>query len=509
MSTLEAVIEIGSTGIRLLVAEIAENGTWSVIDHSELPATMGWDVFTSGIVSRETLLQCLRVLNTFKEQLRGWAIDQSHVTVISTSALREAKNRDAVLDRIMVKTGFHVNTIDGIEENRLMYLAVLDCLKDNAGKLRTENSVILEVGGGSTEIMLMEQGKMAGAHSLRLGTVIIEQHMKSMMGTLEDARRLLEEYVRNTSGTLRTELNLDRVSNFIAIGTEAQLAAIRVGVRKTDKLWSIARERFSAFVEEVQDYSIEECIARFKIPYSDAKALHVGLLSYKLFIDLTDTREILVPVTNIREGLILSKIALPNQALQEEFVLQVLESARNLARKYHADENHAEYVRSISLKLFDALRTELGLDTRARMLLEVSAILHDAGTFINPTNHQLHSQYIIEHSEIFGMSRDAMRIVSHVARYHKGPNPSVADDTFSLLPRTDRICILKLAAILRVADGIDRSHSQRIQDFSVDFTADSLIIRSRGTRATVLEKMALSEKADLFESVFGYSIILV
>ncbi|MBO7135939.1 MAG: rod shape-determining protein, partial [Spirochaetaceae bacterium] len=193
MTKLEAVIEIGSTGIRLAVAEITDDNSWSFIDYSELPAALGWDVFTASFVSRETLVQCLQILNRFKEQISTWQIDSAHTTVVATSALREARNRDAVLDRIRIKTGFSVRIIDGIEENRLMYIAVLNALKGQMPWFKKSNSIIMDVGGGSTELMLLHHGEMVAVHSLRLGTVIIEQHIKSMMGSEKDARRFLEE----------------------------------------------------------------------------------------------------------------------------------------------------------------------------------------------------------------------------------------------------------------------------------------------------------------------------
>ncbi len=519
MTELEAVIEIGSTGLRLLVAQIREHGVhekadrngagWTVIDRSEMPVALGRDVFTDGFISRETLLQCLQILNRFQEQLAGWGIQNEHVAVIATSAFREARNRDAVLDRIMVKTGFHVKVIDGIEENRLMYLAVSECLKDKTFHLEGMNSIILEVGGGSTELMLIEQGKMAGAHSLRLGTVIIEQQLRAMMGSLQDARRFLEEFIRNTRGSLDTELNLSNVLQFIAVGSEAQIAAGICGTKISDNLWQISRTAFDGFVDDIQEYSIEECVARFKIPYSDAQALHIGLMAYKFFLKLTNAQEILVPHTSIREGLIASRLLQPDVKLQDDFRLQVTASALSLARKYKADEKHAEYVSMISLKLFDALKAELGLEERSRMLLEVAAILHDIGMFIRADKHEEHSMYIIAHADIFGLTQDDIAIISQVAYYHRGSHSPQDDAQFAVRPRADRITILKLTAILRVADAFDRGHSQKINDFSIDFRQDSLIIKCKGTHNIMLERMAVAEKSNVFESVFGYKVILV
>jgi exopolyphosphatase / guanosine-5'-triphosphate,3'-diphosphate pyrophosphatase len=507
MAIPEAVIEIGSTGVRLLVAEFTADRKRNILDRSELPVSLGRDVFTSGSISRDTQIQCLVILTRFREQLAAWKIEPEDTTVIATSAFREAKNRDPVMDRILVKTGFKVKVIDGIEENRLMYLAVTECLKDEATKVRTEDSMILEAGGGSTEMMLIRKGKMAGAHSLRLGTVRIEQQMHSLTSSVDDIQRYIEEFIRNTKGSLESELNLAEVQQFIAVGSDATLAAINVGKPVSTWLWSIDRAAFDKFVDELQQYSVDECVARFKISYNEAQTLHVSLLIYKLFIHLTKVKTIIVPETNIRDGLIISKTAEPGEELQQEFNSQITASAMNLLRKYRGDEKHAEYVRKTSLKIYDLLRNEIGLGDRARLLLEVSAILHDVGMFIRLDDHNLHGAYIIRNSEIFGLSKYENTIVAEIAKYHRGRLMPQDDDQFQMLPRTDRMTILKLTAILRIADALDRGHIQKMTDMTLRLEKDTLMLQTK-ERNTVLEKMALAEKADMFETVFGYKLML-
>lgn len=508
MSDLEAVIEIGSTGIRLTAFEITENSTWKVIDKSECPVPLGYDVFTTGFLSRDTILQIFHILNRFKEQLKGWAITETHTHLIATSAFREAKNRDTVLDRIFVKTGFKVKVIDGIEENRLMYIALLDALKTEIPWLSKHNSLMLEIGGGSTEIMLMDHGKMAGVHSLRLGTVLIEQSLKSLFGTISETYRFLEEFTRNTGANLKSEINLGDVKIFITIGAEVRIAAASLGKQIAPRIWSISKGKYNTFVEEVSDYSVEEVMAKFGLSYNDAKAFNVGLLTYKLFLNLTQAEEIIVTDTNIREGLILSMISNSEAESQQSFLYQVIASAKNLGKKYKYDELHARNVCKTALKIYDTMKEEIGLNPHNRQLLEIASILHDIGMFIRGSDHQLHSQYIIMHSDIFGLSKDDMQIISLVSKYHRGPGPNQNDSSYTSLPRTERITVLKLAAILRVADALDRSHSQKELEISSKIEEDNLILRVHGVQNLNLEKIALGEKGDLFESIFGYRLIL-
>ncbi len=506
---LEAVIEIGATGIRLMVVEVPGDGKWTVIDRAERSLALGRDVFTSGVISRDSLLQCLAILNRYREILSGWNIPDEQVTVLATSAIREARNRDSILDRLAVKTGFSVRVIDGIEENRLMYLVVDYALRDAPSKLSKINSIILDVGGGSTEIMLLQKGKMVAAHSFRMGTVIIEQQIKAMMGSAKDMRRFLAEYIHTTADNLNNELRLDLVKQLIAIGSDARLVARSVGAQESDLYAVISREVFIAFVDRVTAYSLEEVVQHFRISYSEAETLAPGLLSYQFFLEMTGAENVVVPYLSIREGVIISKLAGPDHLVREEFYNQVVASAVNLGKKFHLDEDHSRYVTRIALKLFDGLENELGLDRHARLILESAAILHDIGSFIRSSDHHIHSQYIILHSDIFGLNKEDMNILSNVVRYHRSELPSAAHQGYAALARADRTMVLKLSALLRVADALDRGHSQHIQDFDIELTRDTLFLRARGTHDITLERLALEEKADLFEDIFGYNLMMI
>ncbi|MBQ3825697.1 MAG: HD domain-containing protein [Spirochaetaceae bacterium] len=508
MKNLTAVIEIGSTGIRLLVAQITADGAPEIIDRSEQPVTIGRDVFTQGEVSQATILVCLKILRRYAEQLAAYGIAPEETAVIATSSVREAANRDPVVDRIRVKTGFTVRVIDGIEENRLMYLAVMGCFKGCPKNLKPEYSIIMEVSGGSTELMLIKEGRVAAAHSLRLGTVVIEQQLNPMMNTREDARRYIDEFIRNTESSLNYELDLSKVEQFIIVGAEANIAAREAGRKVTGALWKIHREDFERFILGIENFSAEMLAVKLQIAYNEADGLYLALLIFRQFLRLTKVQHIIVPRTSIREGLFISRSS-ENAEIRREFDEQVAASAWTLLRKYRGDEKHAEYVRKTSLRIFDMLKDEIGLESGARRMLEVSAILHDVGMFIRASDHEAHSQYIILHSEIFGLNKEEITLIAHIASYHRGSRRPQNDSSYKSFQRSDRLAILKLAAILRVADALDRGHQQKIRDFTASFSEDSMTIRTGELENIMLEKIALQDKGDLFESVFGYKIVLV
>ena len=508
MLSIEAVIEIGATGIRLLISEYKSENNWQRLDHSELPISLGYDVFTNGEISRESLLECLNILHSFKEQIKSWAIKKEQVSVFATSAIREAKNKEIILDRIFVKTGFKVKVIDGIEENRLMYLGVMHALQKTTIPFHKTNAIIIEVGGGSTEILLLEKGKIADVHSLRLGTVLIEQHSKALIGSQKEAKEFLRDYIASISDQISGELELESLEVFIALGSELRLAAAQVGKSISPHASEIEREDFIRFVNEIQEYAVEEVQQRFRIPYNEAKTLAISLLAYKLFLHICPAKKILVPETSLREGLLISKREANSSLVQAEFNEQVIAAVYNLGKKYNIDMAHANFVKDTSLFLFDSLKDELGLKNEERFLLEIAAVLHDVGSFIRQQNHNAHSEYIILNSEIFGLNKQEHAMIASAARYHRGSEPEMTDPHYASLSREERVSVLKIASILRISEALDRSHRQRLKKLSIDFKNETFYLSSEDLE-TILEKRALKEKSHLFETVFGYRILLV
>jgi exopolyphosphatase/guanosine-5'-triphosphate,3'-diphosphate pyrophosphatase len=160
------------------------------------------------------------------------------------------------------------------------------------------------------------------------------------------------------------------------------------------------------------------------------------------------------------------------------------------------------------MSLFDSLTREHGMNRRERMLLEVAAMVHDIGMFIRSSDHNLHGQYIISNSEIFGLKRQEQDIICNVIRYHRGDPPSPTEIDYIALQREERILVLKMIAILRVADSLDKGHSQQLKISSVEKRGETLAIHTEGNRDLSLEMRGLEEKSGIFQDVFGYRVVL-
>ncbi|HEY9054294.1 MAG TPA: HD domain-containing protein [Rectinemataceae bacterium] len=498
-----AAIEIGSTGIRLLVASIDGTGSMKVLERAGKASRIGRDVFTQGSIGREAMRECIAVLASFKELLAGYGIAPEEAKAIGTSAIREATNRDTFLDRVSLQTGFRVRVVEDIEENHLMYLAVQHALQDERKTLSKTNAMILEVGGGTTEIMLLRRGKMVSSHSLHFGTLRLDEQMKEAGTSKEYLEEYLASNIRTACDLMTKDLPLESVKSFIVVGSDARFAAYCVSGKNYPGYSVLERESFLAFAQSISRMSVEECIAAYHLPWSEADGLASGLAIESLFLARTGAEEVVVPNVSIREGLLLAEVRGIDPGVAEELERQVIASAMAVGKRYRYDENHARFVRAASLGIFDALKAEHGLGRRERLLLEASAVLHDIGTYIRASGHHRHGEYIVANSEFFGLNRSDISIVSNVVRYHRKAPPSPAHLNYISLPREDRIIVMKLSAILRVADALDRNHAGRLMGAGFEKTKDRFLIRSDKNLDFSLERLSLADKGDLFEDVFG------
>jgi exopolyphosphatase/guanosine-5'-triphosphate,3'-diphosphate pyrophosphatase len=303
-------------------------------------------------------------------------------------------------------------------------------------------------------------------------------------------------------------MDLAHVRTFVITGFEAGIVAAQVGRNLNERCWIVTREAFTDFVRAVQDYTLEECMDKFRIAFWEAETFIPGILVNKLLLDRTGAAQVVVPKVTIREGFLIDLAQGVDPILQEDFFSQIFASAVSLGRKYHIDEPHCRHVALLCVTLFDALLQEHGMNRRERMILEVAAMVHEIGMFIRAAGHNLHGQYIIGNSEIFGLKREELDIIGNVIRYHRGEAPSPKDIDYIALQREERILVLKMVSILRVADSLDRGHSRQIKLKAVEKKSETVVLHTERAPDLSLELLALEEKGGLFQDVFGYKILV-
>jgi len=501
-----AVIDLGSNSLRMVIAEVYPDGRTEVLERTGRAAHLGHDVFVAGKLSQETMNAAVTIMRDYRRIIDTYEVGV--VRAVATSAVREASNRDAFLDRIARAVDLDVEVIESAEQCSLIVSAVRTDVGD-AVDLKHSVALVAEVGGGDALVAILRGGDIAASQGYNLGSIRMQEMLSTSQETPARAAELIRQHVENSIHLMAKGLHLRSVKTFLAVGGDARFAAEQVGEPLPDNsLTAVDAEQMDRLVQDCMPRTPDELSRTYGIPFADAETLVPALLVYQALLHATRANQMIVSQVSMRDGLLLD---LPRYLTGEEnpvLAQSIVNSARSIAERYQCDLNHAEQVTNLALRFFDELQAEHALPPRCRLLLRVAALLHDVGTFVNARAHHKHSYYLIANSEIFGLQRNDLAVVAQVARYHRRAMPKSTHPEYIALPREQRMVVNKLAAMLRLADALDRGHCRQVSDFSVEYQGQDLTIYVRGAADLTLERRALADKADLFEEVFGMHVRL-
>jgi exopolyphosphatase / guanosine-5'-triphosphate,3'-diphosphate pyrophosphatase len=493
-------VDMGASAIRLVVAE-ATGRSFRVLEEVSRGVLLGKDTFTHNRLTSATVEATLKTLESFRRIMDTYGVVRYRA--VATSAVREAQNADAFLDRVRLRTGIELEVIDGTEENRLTYMAVRERLRDHPA-LVSDDAVLVEVGGGSADISFLRRGEPIHSGTYPLGAIRMRQSLLSWHGSLEQGMRLLRRHIHNVVDDIRREMPLKEARHFLALGEDVRFAADQVlGEAAANGLPVIPREPFVAFCDQIGGFDTEQLVEQYRLSQSDAETLVPALLAYRELLLESGAQEITLPEASLRAGLLLDLTRPEDRQSIQDLSRQVLASAEAVGEKYRWDAPHCRKVAQLTLRIYDDLRQEHGLGDRDRVLLEVAALLHDIGNYVSLRGHHKHSWYLLSVAEIFGLTQDDMAVVANVARYHRRALPQKSHLPYMALDRESRVKVNKLAAILRLANALDADHLQKVQDVRLIPEEGEWVLEVEGAGDLTMERLAAQARSDLITEVFG------
>lgn len=501
-----AAIDVGSNALRMVVAEVLPDGRISLLERLHRAVRLGQDTFRRGRLGAKSMRAGVAVLRDYHQMLDLYHVQR--IRAVATSAVREAVNADTFLDRVFMATGLNLEVIAPSEESRLIVSAVRQVMGGTPGLTRKQ-TLIADVGGGSTLLTVLEDGEIVQSQSLRLGSIRLQEILSTSDESPQRSTDMLRHQISNVVATVRGSLPLDSVESFVAVGGDARFAARQIGkATASEALHAVSVDRFDQLVSRCGRYAAEDLAKRYGLPFAEAETLKAALLVYQILLRKTRAQEMIVSDASMRDGLLLDLARHVTGEEDRDILDGVIHSASTLSAKYQVDSEHARAVADLSVRLFDEMAVDHGLGARYRLLLRVAALLHEIGGFVSTRAHHKHSYYLIMQSEIFGLTPAEVAIVAHVARYHRrsGPKPSHVD--YMSLPRESRVAVNKLAAILRVADALARGQIKPESTLRLARDGDELVISVSGMGDLLLEQWAIVNKGDLFEDIYGMRIRL-
>jgi exopolyphosphatase/guanosine-5'-triphosphate,3'-diphosphate pyrophosphatase len=502
-----AVIDIGTASIRMAVAEITAAGQVRQLETLTQAVNLGKDAFIRGAISKATIEDCVRVLKSYRRILKEYQIENpAQVRVVATSAVREASNRLSFIDRVYIATGFQVDPIDEADVIRITFLGVQPFLLSDKA-LAQARCIVAEVGGGSTEVLMVKAGDVGYSHTYRLGSLRLRETLEALRAPTLKVRNIMETHIHRTVQEIAENVSEGGNLELIAMGGD-----VRFAVRQLQPEWdghSLARlplKGLEDFTNKILSQSEDKLVRKFRLSYPEAETLGPALLAYVLLAKELQLSSVLVTNVNLRDGLLMEMAS--SDAWSKEFTKQIIRSAMDLGRKFEYDEPHAVHVAQLCTTLFNQLRDEHQLPARMEVVLHVAALLHEIGLFVSSRSYHKHSLYLIRNSELFGLGKKDLLLAALVARYHRRASPQPTHEGYAMLDRDERVAVAKMAAILRAADALDESRSQRIGEVQCAREGDRLVISIPKIEDLSLEALALKQNGALFEETFGMPVLL-
>jgi exopolyphosphatase/guanosine-5'-triphosphate,3'-diphosphate pyrophosphatase len=499
---LFTALHIGASSVSMMVAERQQDGSFISVDFLEQPAPVARDIFRGGGVSPSTTERVVAIIKEYQKSLAELGLDPHAVTrAVATNILSEATNHETFMNRIRIACGLRIGTIDDGEMTRLIYLKTRRRLL-NLPAMRKDTTLVLHVGPGNTRALLFQNGLIARYTSYRMGTHRTREAVEGSHAEGPAMLRVIREHAYGNLAQIRFDYSDVSIDGLVVIGYELQ--SVAPSLTKSTQVCSIKALR--QFTADAANMSDVELVKRFQLDYQTAEALLPALEINLAIAETLKLSEVHIPTSEYEQGLLHDLLV--SQELTGTFAEEVLRSARILAERYQSDPSHGEHVGNLCTRFFEALPDLHQLTPHDALLLQVAAILHEVGTYVSPRAHHKHSEYLILNSEVFGLNRLDVTIVALVARYHRHSGPRLDHPSYAALSTDDRIRVCKLAALLRVADALERTHVQRVANLEIRRESGKLRIRLPGLADAAVERLAMDSKADLFEQIFGLGVVI-
>jgi exopolyphosphatase/guanosine-5'-triphosphate,3'-diphosphate pyrophosphatase len=377
-----------------------------------------------------------------------------------------------------------------------------DAVRENRATL------VVEVGGGNTEALVLRGKDITHAQPWRLGSLRLQQLLLQSEASRRDSESLLTGQIDRTLEPLVELIPRNQPPQIVSLGGDMRLASRLMNLApRGNGFTQIPVRELRRLTERLLPMPVDAVMHKYHIELSQAETLVPALLSNLRLAELLSVDHLLVTGFNIRDALLQGMIR-PND-WSADFREQIVSSAMELARKYQVDLPHALHVAGFARRLFTALLSEHRMDARCETLLYTAALLHATGLFVGLSGYHKHSYYLIMNSELFGLNSLDHQLVALIARYHRRAAPKPTHEYFARLDRDSRVIVSRLAAILRVAVALDHSGTQRIGSIECSLERNRLVLTATKVAGDLsLERMELRQKSGLFEDTFGMGVLL-
>ena len=495
-----AAIDIGSNSVRMMAAEVI-HGETRILAQDRQVTRLGESVFRSGVISKDAL--DFLTANLTRMVAAYSRLDVVGVRAVATSAVRDARNQQEFLKRAGEAIGTNVEVISGPEEARLIHLGV-----EARWPRPKERTLIVDVGGGSAELIISQNGQLIDAVSKPLGAVrLTEMFLKNDPAHPDELHRLMQ-YIDEKVEPFHQQHQPEKFDRVLA--TSATAAAIVSVVNQVPRAKRDDADRTRASLAQVRDLFTElarnDLSGRRKITGIGPKRAEIVVAGTAVFLrtlELFENRSLYYCAAGVRDGIIADLAARGVGRELSQLSKEQRGIVEAMARKYGVSIKHVRQVAFLAHRLFEILQPVHQLPPAAGKLLEAAGYLHDIGHFVSNTGHHKHSGYLVANSDLPGFTDQERLTIAALCRFHRKTMPQPRHVEYQTLEPDARRCVLLLSPLLRIADSLDRAHEQKVRDVTSAVRDGNLSLLVHADDDIDLELWSATEAAKTFKDVYA------
>lgn len=493
-----AAIDVGSYELSMKIFEVSKARGIHEIDHIRHSIDMGTETYITGKLGYERAEELCRILGEFRDIMKSYQVET--YKAYGTSAIREMKNKAILLDQVEQRTGIKIDVLSNSEQRFLDYKSIA-FQGEEFLKIIENPTAIVDIGGGSIQLSLFDKDILVSTQNMKLGVLRLRERLQHLEASFGKYESLVEEMVESQMDVYKKLYLKERQIKNIIVVDDYISALVRNRGNGNQFADEKVMERYAGLTKTK---SLSEIAKMFRMPEEDMPLLYISMVLLRSIMNSMGAELIWAPGVTLCDGIAYeygekNKIV----AADHDFEKDIIACAQNVSKRYRGNRKRGETLEQIALNIFDSTRKIHGLEKRERLLLQLSTILHDCGKYISMVNLGECSYSIIIATEIIGLSHLEREIVANVVKYNHLEFDYYEAMNSNTMDKESYLKIAKLTAILRLANGLDRSHKEKFKNIKITLKEEKLLITVDTQEDITLEKGLFDARADFFEEVYN------
>ncbi len=496
-----AVVEIASNELRLKIGEKGQENV-KILEAISNPLALGRDTFHSGKISFESLEKAADIINGYKAIAKDYGVKD--IIAIATTAIRESKNKDFILDQLKVKTGLDLRVIDDTQEK--IYINKITTATLSSEEMNS--TLIAHLGSGNISIYLLKEGNVVGGQNIKIGVLRISELFDDYRENTASYVQIIKEYLIPFQDAINNFIS-EKLQNFIISGNEIETISRICKAKIKNGTNIISRDSFMETYKGIKNLTPEEIAEKYNISVDKAENILPAIIIYSRLVKYTSGKNIISPILTVGDAILYEELfSDSSKALAKIYNEYSIISAKNIESRFRHDREYSDAVSETALKIFDKMKKIHGFGVRERLLLHIASILEDIGKAVNIRDHDRLSYHMIKGLDIVGINEEEKHAIAAIAYYHNDVLPYEDNGVYNNMDVEERVMVCKLSSILKLANAVHSSHNRKFDDVNVKVSGNQLVITVSTYKNIDLEKWAFNKSKQLFEDVYGIKTVL-